>query len=105
MDGFAHLQLAVNRAEAALGAEVLTAPPELETQLDAAPPDTNDAEPEAHLVDKDELIAAAFAGKVITAWCGKRFVPKLFNPDKPLCQACLNVLKNGGPAGPGTPAA
>lgn len=63
--------------------------------LDAAPPDPGDAEPVAHVVRQDELAQGLIAGTPVTAVCGRRFVPRMVNPDLPACDTCMAMVAAG----------
>jgi Protein of unknown function (DUF3039) len=64
--------------------------------LDAAPPEPEDHEPVAHIVRQADLTRAMFDGGTVIALCGRRFDPKLFNPDGlDTCEPCLKIAASG----------
>jgi hypothetical protein len=68
---------------------------EPEIDLDAPPPDPDDHEPVSHVVRQSELAEALVSGGTVVALCGRRFSPKLINPDLDPCQACLQIAASG----------
>jgi len=82
-----------------MASELITMPVETLDPLAVPVTDDGDHERFAHIVKKDDQMAGYVMGAMVTALCGKKWIPSR-DPEKyPVCPTCVEVwsmMKLGG---------
>lgn len=67
----------------------------LDLDLDAAPPQADDHEPEAHVFRQSDIAHSLVSGEKVPALCGKLIQVKMLQPSGlPVCEPCMKLMSN-----------